>query len=346
MPNTLYERYPELLENRPAALQRSQLQDCWFFQVQHMLQRFADAGADRNELVEDTRDWIGIGYGKVADWERHSEEFIRLVRRAGGDPVAAFDADRTVRDLIQVSIDALRRAIDGQLDVDVRDRVGEWQNVLSAVSDIETYVAAMSEPLGVDSPGRVNDCSDGTPAPGGITGSGRTSSQSNELPLPGQAALSESRSIGARPGDAAVAEVTTDSPPTLPTVPVPRLLRNWAQIFAALNSVRAGSKWENDAATRRWLLKLNKEHDGPIIPPPKSGAQATVDEARLLAWVRELGEDFSRRRQEADDRAEAERLTVADRHPYAGTGVVVPEINGSVKFARGSPRTEKVRKGR
>jgi hypothetical protein len=303
--------------------------DPWFFEVEQLLERFGVAGDDRRELTDKARDWIGLGRDVLVDWERHTEEFIRLVRLARRDPVPAFEAERRVRDLIRLGIAALERAIDGRPNVDDRERVSEWATACSALSEIETYVAALVAPVTANCVGPETEGPEPktglalTPTADMPEGGGELANKP-QLPASGTTASPVAQRQGGRPATQAA--------------PVPVWLATWGEIFAALNEGAANGRWKNTPQTRRRLLDWNDRHGGPIIPPNGKGTHPRVNRDELLKWMVGLGDDLDHRRVAAEERSEAERLMVADRHPYGSTGIVVPDIGGSVKPSRRSRR--------
>lgn len=103
-----------------------------------------------------------------------------------------------------------------------------------------------------------------------------------------------------------------------------KLLMNWAQILNSLDL-------PNDDTNRHLVRRLNSEHDGPLLFGGQ-GSQPKVNKAMLIEWWNGLEERF----REIDERSRDKAATVDSIHEYGRSGIVVPEIGGSVKKRRSS----------
>ncbi len=99
-------------------------------------------------------------------------------------------------------------------------------------------------------------------------------------------------------------------------------LTSWREVLAALDR-------KNNETERNLLRRLNADHEGPIIFQGQ-GKQPFCDKTSLLAWWAGLEDRF----RELQDRQRDRQTTVADQYSYGEAGVVVPEIEGSVKRRR------------
>lgn len=104
-----------------------------------------------------------------------------------------------------------------------------------------------------------------------------------------------------------------------------RLLTSWREITGAL---------ELEPTDKGKVKSLNDRYSGPI-PTPARGSQPIVAVDDLVNWwnsLREIQENLARQ-------AEGKRLAAETTYQYGQSGIVAPEVAGSVKKRRSRKKT-------
>jgi hypothetical protein len=118
----------------------------------------------------------------------------------------------------------------------------------------------------------------------------------------------------------------TDSQQSAPAPPVPRdWLVGWRTILDALELSSLWVKTTYEERRRR-LKWLTERYGGPIIIGPR-GRQPKVSRRELLEWWNGLAQKVS----DAETKQRDAAATVAAQYLHGRTGVVCPDISGSVK---------------
>ena len=123
-------------------------------------------------------------------------------------------------------------------------------------------------------------------------------------------------------------EATSSTKPPPPKV----YFTSWRELLLALDL-------KNTAEMQNKVRSLNKSHDGPIVLPRK-GSQPKVERSVLLEWWNGLQDRFEVIRGRESDAA----ATTQNQHAHGKSGIVVPDIGGSIKKRR-SDKVTKPREG-
>lgn len=127
---------------------------------------------------------------------------------------------------------------------------------------------------------------------------------------------------GQQPAEPATTQLSVVGEPIL-------LLRGWRDIVEILRLAETMPK-ATYSERRRRLAYLNRAYGGPI-QIGKRGSQPVVDRSALLAWWQSLTT-------QAEGKMTRDRdlqATVAATHLYGRTGIVVPDLGGSIRRRKG-----------
>jgi hypothetical protein len=127
---------------------------------------------------------------------------------------------------------------------------------------------------------------------------------------------------GQQPAEPATTQLSVVGEPIL-------LLRGWRDIVEILRLAETMPK-ATYSERRRRLAYLNRAYGGPI-QIGKRGSQPVVDRSALLAWWQSLTTQAEAKMTRDRDL----RATVAATHLYGRTGIVAPDLGGSIRRRKG-----------
>jgi hypothetical protein len=137
-----------LVENRPAALQRTIWEIHWIVQVEQMVREFAVADeTERKRLAARSMPW-GSPVASINTWRVHRSTFLKLVAIAAFNDEEAARLDLQVEEIMIAAYQAHEGIRLGTLDDAAYQKLQTWDQVLHRLAEIEVLTFTLLEARG------------------------------------------------------------------------------------------------------------------------------------------------------------------------------------------------------